>query len=160
MIGYYKCEVCRKVYTKPKLAEACEAQVVQPLWQPEQIVTCSPCYGWYDGDPAWISNMATKGRGCEYPGSNCFGPCCNYLFYWVITAITISQDDLYAFSHPLNKIVEHSWLYHLATRAIVHAHGYSGGWTRPDGHFTPSLVSSPPQLDTTGLIGREFKHLL
>jgi hypothetical protein len=164
MIQLYLCEICKTPYNNPTDAQTCESNKPIPLFSPGDIVTCGPCYGWYDGEEDWISNlkeikeMRSKHRGLSQPRhGNCFGSCCNYLFYHVVTAVTPYNHD------------DHKLTYHLASLAIKPRSliddklRLKGGWTAVETHYTPTLVKNPPEsvLKTSKpLIGEIFDNLL
>lgn len=162
MIPYYQCEFCKTTYSTAELAQACEDQKIETVCEVGDIVTCYPCFGWYDGDKDWVANLDTINQGCSSPGSNCFSTCCNYLFYWVVTAITF-RENRSPFNDRYTQLYTHDPVYHLASRAIKgkqKSKGYIMGWTTVQGHHTPEVVEKRPKLKTSDLIGLTTGRLL
>lgn len=124
----YACGYCRARYRTERGAERCEARGFRPVAGPGQVVTVAKCWGWFDGDPQWVSNPGIVARGCSTSdglhrvrpaagcpngNDNCFGLCCNYSFYWVVVAVDGDDFDL-----PRRRRGLHRPRYHVATRAI------------------------------------------
>lgn len=162
----YQCEKCMTIYSSAELAQACEAQTIEPIAQPGEIVLAKGSFGWFDGDKSWISNPDVKlkinGYKCPNGDDNCFGSCCNYAFYYVVGAVTLDQpDNVYVRGRVRDELREHRWKYHLFTRAMSSIDGYGSGYTYDHGHYTPRRVEPQPKLDgAEAFIGQRSKHLL
>jgi len=161
IVTRYVCEICRTEYDTEVEAELCEAQKYEPLFAPGDIVTIEgSCYGWFDGDSSWISNFSeiqtiggARGEGvrryleCPNGNGNCFGSCCNYLFYFVVTAVVPDPREL------------HRPLYHVYSKALKNG---KKGWTCKT-HHMPKLVPNPPTAiveESRSLIGQTYTWLL
>jgi hypothetical protein len=185
-ITKYLCEFCGTEHQEEADAIACEARGFPTTVMVGDIVTCYKCYSWYNGDPVWISNFekirdlwaVTGSRPvCHNDHGNCFGDCCNFLFYYVVTNIGSYYDV--ASSYGLAE--KHNPIYHVASLAMKCAdegdvqQSRSGnrslqlgdplltGWTTADYHFTPFKVENPPAAvvqQSRRLIGLSFRHLL
>lgn len=162
----WECEVCTTRYATPELATACEAQAqTEPSVAVGDIVLCRGGFGWFSGDARWIQNpdvlqqkLARRGA-CPRGNGNCFGPCCTYRFYYVVTAI--DKEPARSPYYPEAQVARHRWRYHLATKAMLH--GYRTGYTFDHGHYAPSLVPRPPAflaVDKLDLIGTRSTHLI
>lgn len=140
------CPTCKRKYPDHDAAVKCANSDETPKWEVGQIVTFGDRFGWYDGERDWVTNpdivpdMYASGRG--------------YSLYYVITAITKDRwQNEYA----------HQLRYHVETMAMTGKKGYRGGYTSRSGHFTPRLVTNPPQIiqdQAKQLIGHKFDHLL
>ena len=136
------CDICGKHYPKMADAEACESRgvVEQKGFQVGDIVLVRAGFGWFDGDVAWVENYKRNTingvlqRNPEH--GNCFGECCTYRFYYVLTAITPDtgvNGDL------------HRLIYHLETLAMTGQQGYRKGYTVGGvGHVTMEKPKHPP----------------
>lgn len=163
-ITTYACEICGTVYEDRKKAEACEAQGrPEPSVSVGDIVFAKGGFGWFDGDEAWVSNLKKLGRGSpgalpgrrREPHGNCFGDCCNYRFYYVVTAIDPDQDSYSRKEHRLR--------YHLFTKAMTGQMGHRSGYTYDIHHVKPQLASHPPAAVVEGskdLLGQKAGDLL
>lgn len=141
----YECEICGHTYNTAREAGACEAQGVKGdlAIKVGDIVLARAGFGWFDGDIEWVSNPSVLDHQA-HPSINCFGTCCTYAFYYVVTAIDKEG---------------HRPRFHLATKAMG-GQGYSCGFTYAFGHFTPEKVVDPPDLQTQDLIGLKATRLL
>jgi len=163
----YLCGVCETEYPTLAEAEECEARAkrMSPRFKVGDVVTGRSGFGWFNGDPAWISNPEVAAGGKPEPGGvstkgsqpghgNCFGDCCTYSFFYVVTAI---DEDTHQTSLP------HRVRYHVATKAMSGTEGYRNGYTFDDGHVTLTKVSNPPDAVVKGLadlIGEKSETLL
>jgi hypothetical protein len=151
----WQCEVCQTRYASKADCLICEEQGFKPEFKPGDIVTTSLCYGWFDGDPNWVANrkeiddkFASELRlVCPNGNSNCFGPCCGYVFYYVVTAVTSKPGQ------------GHMPVYHVASWALKSG---KSGWTGRC-HRPIALASNVPAIvleQSLGLIGCKFSNLL
>jgi len=119
----YECEICGFESVDPEQVRACEARGAPvPLVAVGDIVLAKGGFGWFDGDSAWVSNPAAKKRKvngrCPVTGDgNCFGLCCCFRFYYVVTLI--DRDPDIGGRHRLR--------YHLWTKAMTGKQGYECG---------------------------------
>lgn len=146
----YRCNGCQHAYETRAEAERCAARGLERLTLAVgDVVTCGAGFGWFDGDVAWVSNPAAAKKAAH---GNCFGDCCTYAFYYVVTAIVRDPDD------------GHRERYYVETRAMSAGTRYRGGYTYVRGHKTPKLVSRVPAIHTTdaalALRGRRIERLL
>jgi hypothetical protein len=153
----YQCELCGEQYDTEGDAFSCEKRGLEKaITKVGDIVTCQSGFGWFDGDPEWISNPEVAMDGVPRPGGvsigtrnpkhgNCFGKCCTYQFYYVVSAIDYE---------------EHRVRYHVVTKAMSGAQGYRSGYTYNDGHCRPVVVKSPPALAVDDVIGHKAESLL
>lgn len=151
----YTCDICHREYPSARAAAICEREMGKPTVRPGDIVFVGAGFGWYDGDREWVSNPDVKLGGIREHG-NCFGECCTYRFYYVVTAV---DRDL----EPAWDGEGHRWRYHLATKAMTGKHGHTGGYTYDVHHVKPKLVKRPPThvVETSkDLIGRKSENLL
>lgn len=161
----YVCEMCEREYRTAREAKACEALAlsVKPAFKLGDIVLAKAGFGWYDGDRKWIANAEAvdprktgnpakrNGSKCPNGDSNCFGPCCTFEFYYVVTHI--DDDD----RSP------HRPRYHLVTDAMNGAKGHRAGYTFDSGHYLPKKVPHPPAhvaITSRKLIGTKATTLL
>jgi len=155
----YQCEICKELYDTKHEAILCEEKKFEPTVKVGDIVFARAGFGWFDGDERWIINFKKLGMYTNpgfMPGKtknhgNCFGPCCTYLPYYVVTAITHDKRD------------PHEVYYHLATKFMTGKQGYQGGYTHDEGHWKPMVIRVPPPFivkDSKSLIGMEFDWLL
>lgn len=170
----YQCGICEDEFKTPEEAQACEDKGRdKALVAVGDIVFCRSGFGWYSGEPKWVSNLEVRphapGTGenachvqkprCPKRNGNCFEPCCTFQFYYVVTAIDYVDDFHY-------DQVGHRIRYHVMTKAMTSVganRGYSGGFTFNEGHCTPELVAKPPAAivkDAQDLIGKKASHLL
>lgn len=158
----YYCEDpgCARFNRDFPTAEECLAHEARkppdkPLAKVGDIVLLGHCFGWFNGSKAWISNpnVGTRlevKRPCPNGDSNCFENCCNYEFYWVVTAV---------------DVFEHRWRYHVASRAVTSERRPKEpihGWSTHD-HYKPRLVPDPPQEvveSSKELLGLKYENLL
>lgn len=170
----WECEVCTTRYATPELATACEAQTRdQPQFQPGDVVTVGKCWGWFDGDPHWVANLKRvdphgtgktrkqRAHACPHGDRNCFGDCCNYSFYYVVTAV--DREPARSAYRPETHINEHRWRYHLLTGGRKHGDAPATGFTFDHGHWAPERVARVPKhirVAIPGLIGRRTDRLL
>lgn len=156
VIQKFECETCGAQYTTAELAQRCFRQVFPLVAKVGDIVTSRAGFGGYDGDPRWISNPKIILRKvCPNGNGNCFGECCTYSFFYVVTAITKTNRDG-------GKRGHHN-AYHLRTLAMTDTSGYEGGWTSPDGHVGLRLVKNPSAVvvaASKALIGWTADRLL
>lgn len=153
MTTSYQCDLCRRVYETAAEAKACEARGVDAsIVRVGDIVFVYHCFGWYDGEASWVSNpdvfLKRNGAKCPKGSSNCFGSCCNFRFYYVVTAIDFEG---------------HRTRYHLVTLAMTGKNGHRGGYTFNAGHFVPEKVKNPPAVvveTAKKLIGQKRENLL
>lgn len=155
----YLCEICNNAYVTEAEAIACEKRGREKVQcEVGDIVTGNAGFGWFDGDPKWISNPEVgtcKPGGVSTYGTkprhgNCFGACCTYQFYYVVTAIDGDERD------------PHLARVYVATKAMSGAEGYRGGWTGRN-HIRMKVVADPPSeivVDSTDLIGTKIENLL
>lgn len=183
----FQCESCKRLYTTPELALACEAQkMAEPIAKAGDIVTAGAGFGWFNGDPAWVANYEqlahlrvdakhglswsagdhpiSKHGKCPNGDSNCFGPCCTYQFYYVVGTVEMRPEDEYA---SKGKVYDkgpytHRWAYHLFTLAMRgNDSAAKSGWTTPGSHITPVIVENPPELPgARDFVGRRSERLL
>lgn len=165
----FKCDVCDVEYATLKMATRCERQPQdKPAFAVGDVVLCKAGFGWYDGDRRWIQNAAkVDPRGIGKPigitrprarHGNCFGSCCTFQFYYIVTAV---DKDPPRGLLPETQLVRHRWRYHLFTLAMTNGHGQ--GWTFDYHHYTPVRVKSPPAFIVKSgarLLGRKAGHLL
>ena len=155
----YYCELCGRGYEDADAANACEAKGRETVnAKVGDIVVGRAGFGWFDGDPKWISNpevgtcepggLSTYG---SKPGhGNCFGNCCTYSFYYVVTKIDGDARD------------GHRARVHCFTKAMSCAEGYRGGYTGRGHVHMKRAKNVPPEVlaDAADLIGEEAKTLL
>ncbi len=106
------CEGCDEGYDNFSESFKCETQDAgTPVAAVGDIVTTGDYFGWFDGDKRWVipptSGKLRSERAdlmCPEGGGNCFDSCCNYSFYYVVTAI---------------DVVKHRVRYFLKTRAMT-----------------------------------------
>lgn len=155
----YYCEICNRGYGDAAAATTCEAKGREKVRaKVGDIVTGNAGFGWFDGDPKWISNPhvgTCKPGGLSTYGSkpghgNCFGDCCTYSFYYVITKIDGDPQD------------GHTARVHVATKAMSGTQGYRVGWTGRDHIRVRQAKDVPPEVvaDSVDLIGLESECLL
>lgn len=165
IVTIYECEICGSRHDTEADAAECEAQGIEhvPGLEVGDIVLARAGFGWFDGDVRWIENYDRIGRKVSpfdrpkknQSHGNCFGACCTYQFYYVVTAIDRVE--------PYKEHDGHRVRYHLATLAMSESTGYGSGWTYARHHVTPTKVAAPPQhvVDTSkALIGREARTLI
>lgn len=155
----FTCEICNTGYDTESQALECEAKGREKVnVEVGDVVLGGAGFGWFDGDPKWIANPQV---GTCVPGGvstyaknpkhgNCFGACCTYQFYYVVTKIDGDPRD------------GHRARVHVATKAMCGAQGYRGGWTGRD-HIHMKLAKNvPPEVlaDTADLIGLESDGIL
>lgn len=152
-ITTYPCPICGVEYETKEEAEKCYAKGFKPKFKVGDIVFATAGFGWYDGKKTWVSNPTVKFRGNPEHG-NCFGACCTYQFYYVVTLIDKSEYS-YDDSHRVR--------YHLYTMAMSGKQGHTEGWTFDDRHLTPVKTKKPPASvikDSKKLIGKKASWLL
>lgn len=149
---FHICEGCGEEYEELAKAQRCEARDPgRQLVEVGDIVLVKAGFGWFDGDTRWVIQptvglFAYREGRCPRNDTNCFGECCTYSFYYVVTAI---------------DIVEHRLRYHLATRAM--RAGPRHGYTFNKHHYTPVKVELPSDFlvrSGRGLIGQRARGLL
>jgi hypothetical protein len=145
----YRCPICKQGYDTQEGAMHCaEKGTEKPIVEVGDIVLGAAGFGWYDGDRKWIKNPDVK----KHPEhGNCFGICCTYAFYYVVTAIDTDPRDA------------HRIRYHLFTKAMSEEEGYNSGYTFNVGHIRPRKVREPPKEvveDSKDLIGEKAGVLL
>lgn len=151
----WKCEVCGETFDTKGMADACEQKPAKALSVVVgDIVHVGQHFGWFDGKPEWVENRARieakggKKTPCPHGDRNCFGDCCNYRFYYVVTAI----------DHTKGR-----WRYHLWTLAMSGKQGYEQGYTFDESHLTPMRAKKVPaqvQNAAAKLIGRKTTRLI
>ena len=144
----YTCPICNSTYDTREEAVKCLAKKFKPKFKVGDIVFVRAGFGWYDGEKRWVSNPNVK-RNPEH--GNCFGECCTFQFYYVVTFIDVDNDD------------SHRPRYHVFTNAMTGKEGYHGGYTFDVHHRTPSLVKNPPKFiveDSKKLIGKKGVSLI
>lgn len=154
-IKTYACNICGSQYESLVEAQRCEEKGLEaPVVEEGDIVFLHSGFGWFDGDPKWVSNLKTiQSRGikkCPKKSPNCFSSCCTYRFFYVVTKVTRHQDD------------PHRTIYHVVTLAMTGSKGHHNGWTSLT-HFRPKKVQNPPEYvvkTSKALLGKEFNHLL
>lgn len=167
-ITLYRCGGCHKDYNSQYTAVACCLPPLKPTVGVGDIVVPRAGFGWFDGDPRWISNKhrfrnlqsSTGGKplspkckryACPEGQGNCFGPCCTLQFYYVVTVVDRDPRDPTRPRH------------HLYTKAMSGKQGYRHGWTYDEHHCTPVKVPKPPAFvvgDSKDLLGVPAKYLL
>jgi hypothetical protein len=163
VVTTYVCDICGHEFGDEATAVACEGRGRErAIVKVGDIVVGNRAgFGWFDGDVSWIANPQVARDGVPVPGSvstkrnpkhgNCYGACCTYQFYYVVTAIDGDESD------------GHRVRYHLATKAMTGKEGYRSGYTFSDGHVRPRIVIDPPGavLDSSDdLIGQKADCLL
>lgn len=150
-ITTYPCPICGKEYDTREDAEKCYAKGFKPKFKVGDIVFAKAGFRWYDGKKTWVSNPSVQ----ENPEhGNCFGHCCTYRFYYVVTLIDKS-DSPHDDSHRVR--------YHLYTMAMSGKQGHTKGWTFDEHHLIMGKVKNPPALvfaDSKKLIGKKASFLL
>jgi hypothetical protein len=146
----YQCETCGNTSSNKSQVLACESIPLEtPIFEVGEIVFVKNGFGWFDGEPAWISNFkAVQENRTAQSHGNCFQSCCTYRFYYVITAI--EQDG-------------HRLKYYVVTNAMTGTQGHRGGYTYTKGHITPQRAGIAPPLVTQQaqkLIGEKPKMLI
>lgn len=150
VIRKYTCELCGKTYESRDRARECEQQgMPEQEFDVGDIVTVGDRYGWFDGDPAWVidpESVANKNDPDDTTpaGEGQTG------FYWVVTAIDQPKG-------------EHSWRYHLYTKAYDGQSGPKGGYTFINTHVPPERIDDPPETvveDSEELIGQKATALI
>ncbi len=144
----YVCEGCGQIYNDRDKAEKCEALTDEVKVSVGDVVFASAGFGWFDGDKKWISNPSALKRRARNKHGNCFGECCTYRFYYVVTVID---------TH------EHRTRYHLFTKAMEGKQGYRSGYTYNEHHVPIELIRDPPQRivrDSKDLISKKATSLL
>ncbi len=150
----YICEGCGGKFDGIDKAIACEAVEGVRIDDIEvgDIVLAKSGFGWFNGDKRWITNPNIKLRARH--AYNCFGPCCTFQFFYVVTLI----DEQ-----------EHRARYHLRTRAMADKRksggemGHIGGYTFNVHHITPKKVDRPPPFllrSGRSLVGWKAESLL
>lgn len=153
---HWECETCKQFYDNEQAALDCECwhreEEGPPSVKPGDIVLAHAGFGCYDGERAWVANARRvdprrsghpskwHGAKCKTGSSNCFGPCCTFEFYYVVTAVDRDEPPHYVQHEPAHR----RWRYHLVTLAMKG--GYRTGWTYDEGHHKPRLVKRPPLL--------------
>ena len=150
----YACDWCNAEYKTKAETAACEADPGKQLTEVGDIVFNGSGFCWYDGDAGWISNPDIRLRGkCPKGDSNCFGACCTYQFFYVVTAIDREPRPL-GWMEP-----RHPWSYHLVTLAMSGAQGHRGGYV----YSIRKAVGVPPAHVTTtskDVLGTKWDHSL
>ncbi len=151
----YRCELCKTDFDTAKTALACENRKKEKLIaNVGDIVFVKSGFGWFDGDKVWISNpdvmlkRSFEYKKCPNGDSNCFGECCTYRFFYVVTAIDFEG---------------HRARYHCATLAMTGIKGYASGYTFGSHHYTLVLVKNPPAKvikASKALIGTRATNLI
>lgn len=147
----FQCDWCGIEYETIKECRDCEARGFHPTLKVGDIVLGNPGYGWYDGDRRWVVNPDVRNRPKKHAdGRNCFGVCCNYVFYYVVTKIDGHEDNA------------HRPRYHLITNAMTGKEGHRGGWTYDIDHIKVSKTQPSESVldDSKRLLGEEAKCLL
>ena len=128
-------------------------------YHPGDIVFAGAGFGWFDGDTAWVANLEqlggkpdqVLGTGLAHPRNpdhgNCFGECCTYKFFWVVTHVDLDpwermQDEEGVVPRPR---------YHLWTGAMQYGRP---GYTFDQHHLTPHLAQAVP--DRVKLTSHQF----
>lgn len=143
------CPICEKECLTREEAIRCTARGKEkPIVKVGDIVLAPAGFGWFDGSRDWVKNPDVK----KHPEhGNCFGACCTFQFYYVVTAIDGDDED------------PHRTRYHLLTAAMSGEQGYRQGWTYADGHYKPQRVKDPPDKvlkESKLFIGSKAKYLL
>ncbi len=127
----YQCEFCEEIFGGSRRARACEAEgVPDPTVEVGDIVFTQAGFTWCDGEKKWVSNPGVLDRKNPAHG-NCFGECCSFQFYYVVTHI---DND----GHRLR--------YHVVTGAMTDDSCHNHGYTYDNGsHCTPRKVRNPPK---------------
>lgn len=150
----YRCAICLEVYPTRAEAEKCEARGLPKFsWAVGDIVTARYGFGWFDGDTRWVINPKVDPKSRIPEHGNCFGPCCTWGFYYVVTEMDTDPDD------------RHRSRYHLFTGAMSGKSGYDQGYTYDEGHHLLKLVPRPDRprsviLDSRKFLGRKADRLL
>jgi hypothetical protein len=171
-VHQYECEICHKRSDDRETILACEARGVEkPIVKVGDIVFMGAGFGWFDGDPAWVNNPDVRGPGgrngdltvkpkpCPKGDSNCFDSCCNFRFYYVVTAIdTVKDHGGFGYQSP-----GHRTRYHVETLAMTGRQGHRGPkFTFASDHVRPKVVKDPPEAVVRAskkLIGHVAEHL-
>lgn len=147
----FTCEGCEEEYTSLDEAFFCETQDPgAPSVKVGAIVTTGRYFGWFNGNPKWVilptSGMLRSDRAdrkCPEGNGNCFETCCNYTFYYVVTA---------------TEVYQHRIRYSLATRAMKDPQGY-----RYERTFSaPTKVENPTDYlvrSSHGLLGELAQYM-
>ncbi len=143
------CPVCQKEYPTREEAARCVARGKEkPILKVGDIVLNRAGYGWFDGNRDWIKNPDVQ----KHPEhGNCFGACCTFQFYYVVTAI----DDYEGDAHRIR--------YHLLTAAMSGEQGYRQGWITASEVHKPIRVKDPPEkvlAESKLFIGSKTEHYL
>jgi hypothetical protein len=156
-ITLYVCDICEQEYQTEEDAKKCESRGRErELVAVGDIVRAKGGFGWFNGDRAWVMNYdaldgKSRSKPCPNRDTNCFGHCCTFTFYYVVTAIDRDEKD------------PHRNRYHLETKAMTGSEGYRAGYTYNEGHFIPIRIPRPPaavESSAKALIGNKAKHLL
>ncbi len=145
----YACSICKTEYETNREAVTCEAKGLDaPVAKVGDIVFVRAGFGWFDGDKRWVSNRNVLEKVPKpNPHGNCFGECCTFQFYYVVTAI--DNDG-------------HRRRYHIMTKAMSGKQGHRGGYTFGSHHVTMRVVKKPPLFvtkDSEDLIGQNTPDL-
>lgn len=170
MIVRWACSFCGEEHDTQEEAAGCEALGFEPAWKVGDVVFARSGFGWYDGDQRWISNPNTvldtekhDGSDPRYPKqSNCFGKCCTYRFYYVVTAIDGDYNPGEGGAPFRKKRDAHRPRYHLTTGAMG-PNGHHSGYTYDSGHCGVEAVDDPPdyvRVDSLRFIGEKADRLL
>lgn len=160
VVKHYACSHCRTEYRSEPEAIACEATgLPEPRLRVGDVVFAGAGYGWFDGDPRWVSNPDMLfGAKRHRDGRNCFEPCCTYRFYYIVTAIDRMYDNKQ--DHWRS---DHAVRYHVRTLAMSGEQHRVGGWTCDEGHIRLQRVRKVPDyVRATGqaLLGQKSDWLL
>lgn len=150
IINKYACEICRTIYDKADDALECEKQgIPKPKAKVGDIVEFKYGFGWFNGNEKWVINpkvVRKKKHG------NCFGKCCTFGFYYVVTYISGVVDE------------RHNVKYYLATNAMSGKHGHHIGYelvNDSDSGF--KIFKEPPKFvieDSKNLIGKRVDFFI
>lgn len=138
IVTMFQCEFCKALHDNRDDATQCESGAdKEPVLKVGDIVTGRSGFGWFDGDLLWVSNPGVyenKDRPTDH--GNCFGACCTFDFYYVVTAVDRGED----FHHYAKG---HQIIYHLETEAMSGDQGYRSGYTCR-AHIEMTVVPDPP----------------
>ncbi len=150
IIQSYQCPICKQQYETEKEAQEClNIGIEKSVALVGDIVELNAGYGWFDGDKRWVINPNVNLKGIKSHG-NCFGKCCTYAFYYVITKIENDTD-------------RHKLKYHVFTNAMTGKQGHRNGYTFSETHITPKKIKNVPKFvlkDSKKLIGKKAGDLL
>ncbi len=154
-VSTYRCSICQTTYSTKKAATECYAKGIDKPKLKVGDVTKAGSFGWFDGDPRWVVNYKERAslgntsiKTDHGDNRNCFGPCCTFQFFYVVTRVDKEQ---------------HRYRYHLFTKAMSGKEGYQSGYTYDWGHKTVIPLKKVPKAilaDSKDLLGQGANGLL